>query len=63
MFHPGSLCYDLNYGAVADPLRNFCRQAKICYQDGLGMLVEQAALSFELWTGRMPATGPVLKQL
>jgi len=63
MFHPDSLCYDLNYGAVAEPLRNFCLEAEIHYQDGLGMLVEQAALSFELWTGKMPDTAPVLKQL
>ena len=63
MFHPESLCYDLNYGAVAEPLRKFCLEAKIRYQDGLGMLVEQAALSFELWTGRMPDTKPVLEQL
>ncbi len=63
MFHSDSLCYDLNYGAVAEPLRNFCFEAEIRYQDGLGMLVEQAALSFELWTGRMPDTEVVLKQL
>lgn len=63
MFHPDSLCYDLNYGAAAEPLRNFCLEAEIRYQDGWGMLVEQAALSFELWTGRMPDTEPVLKQL
>jgi shikimate dehydrogenase len=63
LFQAGSLCYDLNYGTVAEPLRNFCHEAKIPYQDGLGMLVEQAALSFELWTGKMPDTGPVLKQL
>jgi len=63
MFHTDSLCYDLNYGTAAEPLRNFCREAEIRYQDGLGMLVEQAALSFELWTGRMPDTELVLKQL
>jgi len=63
IFHPESLCYDLNYGAVAEPLRKFCLEAKIRYQDGLGMLVEQAALSFELWTGRMPNTKPILEQL
>ena len=63
MFHADSLCYDLNYGAVAEPLRNFCLEAEIRFQDGLGMLVEQAALSFELWTGRMPDTEIVLKQL
>jgi len=63
MFHPDSLCYDLNYGAFAEPLRNFCHEAKIRYRDGLGMLVEQAALSFELWTRKMPDTKSVLKQL
>ncbi len=63
IFHPESLCYDLNYGAVAEPLRKFCLEAKIHYQDGLGMLVEQAALSFELWTGKIPDTKPVLEQL
>jgi len=63
IFHPTSLCYDLNYDVAAKPLQEFCLEADINYQDGLGMLVEQAALSFELWTGRMPDTGPVLKQL
>ena len=63
IFHPTSLCYDLNYGAAAEALKKFCFEAKINYQDGLGMLVEQAALSFELWTGSLPDTGPVLKQL
>ncbi len=63
IFHLASRCYDLNYGAAAEPLQKFCLEAKIDYQDGLGMLVEQAALSFELWTGRLPDTAPVLKQL
>jgi len=63
LFHPDSLCYDLNYGAAAEPLRKLCHATKIRYRDGLGMLVEQAALSFELWTGRMPDTKPILKQL
>ncbi len=63
LFHPDSLCYDLNYGKSADPLREFCREATIRYQDGLGMLVEQAALSFELWTGKKPDTLPLLEQL
>jgi shikimate dehydrogenase len=63
MFRPDSLCYDLNYGSVAQPLRSFCHEATIHYRDGLGMLVEQAALSFELWTGKMPDTKPCLEQL
>ncbi len=63
MLLPGSLCYDLNYGNTAEPLRTYCRQAGIHYEDGLGMLVEQAALSFELWTGYQPDTSPVLQAM
>jgi shikimate dehydrogenase len=63
MFHSESLCYDLNYGSAAEPLRVFCDDGNIQYQDGLGMLVEQAALSFTLWTGLKPDTAPVLRAL
>lgn len=63
LFRPNGLCYDLNYGLVAKPLRDHCRELGIDYHDGLGMLVEQAALSFKLWTGAMPETGPVLEEL
>ena len=31
--------------------------------DGLGMLVEQAALAFELWRGVLPDTVGVLREL
>jgi len=56
-------CYDLNYGAAAKPLRQYCAAAGLRYQDGLGMLVEQAALSFTLWTGTEPDGEPVLQAL
>ena len=62
-FAPGGSCYDLNYGAAAAPLRRACEAINIAYADGLGMLVGQAALSFELWTGRAPDPGAVLKEL
>jgi shikimate dehydrogenase len=60
---PGGLCYDLNYGAAAAPFRQACTGAGLRYTDGLGMLVSQAALSFELWTGRLPEVKPVLEAL
>lgn len=63
MLLPDTLCYDLNYGVAAEPLRACCRQAGIHYEDGLGMLVEQAALSFRLWTGCKPDTRPVLQAM
>lgn len=63
IFQPGSLCYDLNYGAAAEPLRAFCGEKGISYEDGLSMLVEQAALSFQLWTHHKPETTPVLEAL
>jgi shikimate dehydrogenase len=57
------LCYDLNYGAAALPLQQTCAARNIAYVNGLGMLVNQAALSFELWTGRLPDPGAVLDEL
>jgi len=63
LFRRGGLCYDLNYGPAAEPLRIRCSKRGISYQDGLGMLVEQAAISFELWTGKLPDSAIVLQQL
>jgi shikimate dehydrogenase len=60
---PGGLCYDMNYGMAAAPLQAACHAASIRYSDGLGMLVEQAALSFRLWTGYEAETATVLAEL
>jgi shikimate dehydrogenase len=60
---PGGLCYDMNYGRAADPLHAACARSSIFYRDGLGMLVGQAALSFELWTGQRPDPLPVIDEL
>lgn len=62
-FERGGLCYDLNYGPAAMPLRRICGTEGIAYVDGLGMLVGQAALSFALWTGKLPDVEPVLAAL
>lgn len=55
-FDNDAVAYDLNYGAKAD---NFLAAAKNYTQqqfDGLGMLIEQGAEAFGLWTGKYPDT-------
>jgi len=54
-------CYDLSYGAVAQPFLRWARlQGALHAMDGTGMLVEQGAESFCLWTGKRPDTGPII---
>lgn len=50
-----TFCYDLNYGKRTENFKQFVRQCggKKIY-DGLGMLLAQAALSYERWTGHRP---------
>ena len=61
---PRTLAVDLNYGEAAIPFVAWARTAG-CRDvvDGLGMLVEQAAASFELWHGVRPDTAPVYASL
>lgn len=61
---PRGWCYDLSYGAAARPFLDQA-QAAGCQSswDGLGMLVEQAAASFELWCGVRPETAPLKRQV
>jgi shikimate dehydrogenase len=60
---PGAVAVDLNYGAAAVPFLDWARARGAVAVDGLGMLVEQAALSFALWHGVEPDTTPVLAML
>ena len=60
---PGAFAYDLAYGKGAVAFVERARAAGMKAADGLGMLVEQAAESFELWRGVRPATAPVLAEL
>ena len=48
---PGAAVYDLIYKPLETLLLRQARQAGLAAVNGLGMLVEQAALSFERWTG------------
>jgi shikimate dehydrogenase len=60
---PGMLAYDMAYGGSARAFVERARQAGARASDGLGMLVEQAAESFELWRGVRPDSRPVLAEL
>jgi len=55
--------YDLSYGPAAFGFLNWMKQRQLKSSDGLGMLVEQAAASFQIWHQAKPLTGSVLAQL
>ena len=59
-----SRCYDMMYGAQTTVFNQWAlNQGAAQADDGLGMLVEQAAQSFSLWRGVMPPTAAVLSTL
>ena len=61
--HKDQVFYDLNYSLEATP---FCEWAKAIspnVYDGIGMLVNQAAYSFNNWFGVKPNTDKVLSDL
>jgi shikimate dehydrogenase len=59
----GAFCYDLSYGASAR-FAQWARSAgAAAVADGLGMLVEQAALSFAIWLGHRPETDGIYQLL
>lgn len=62
LFAPGAVCYDLNYYKASLPLKQLCSVMGQTYIDGLGMLVEQAAASFYIWTGKKPQSGAVIEE-
>ena len=59
-----TFCYDLSYGLNPTPFSIWARDLGAAQSVmGWGMLVEQAAESFEIWRGIRPDTAPVLKQM
>jgi len=60
---PGTLAYDMAYGPAARAFVDHARSLGAKASDGLGMLVEQAAESFQLWRGKRPQTAAVLSEL
>jgi|GEM_PF-3268 len=58
------VCYDLNYAKRAKPFINWAQKHNAAHAfDGLGMLVEQAALSFQAWCNYLPSTQGALDKL
>jgi shikimate dehydrogenase len=59
-----SICYDMAYGRGHTPFTLWAKSLHAARTSkGWGMLVEQAAESFQLWRGIRPDTKPVLQAL
>ena len=59
-----TFCYDLSYGLKPTPFSVWARDNGAARSVmGWGMLVEQAAESFNIWRGVRPDTAPVLRQM
>jgi shikimate dehydrogenase len=59
---PTTLCYDMAYGKGDTAFTRWAKSAGAGRAEtGWGMLVEQAAESFQLWRGVKPQTAPVLE--
>lgn len=54
--------YDLVYSPAETPWLHGAKKAGIPCTNGLGMLVEQAALAFELWTGRKEGVREAMRE-
>ena len=60
----GGACYDMMYGAQPTTFMSWATQQRAAkVLDGLGMLVEQAAESFDVWRGVHPETQAVIEAL
>jgi shikimate dehydrogenase len=59
---PTTLCYDMAYGKGDTAFTRWAKNAGAGRSEtGWGMLIEQAAESFQLWRGVKPDTKPVLE--
>lgn len=64
LFTENACAYDMMYAADPTPFMQWAKQCGVsCVYDGLGMLVEQAAESFNLWRDVRPETKSVIKNI
>lgn len=56
------ILYDLSYGSPHKPMREWFKKNSQYIYSGEGMLVEQAALSFEYWFGKKPTKKKIIKE-
>jgi len=64
IINSNTVCYDMVYGKSLTPFLAWAkREGAIRIIDGLGMLVGQAAESFDIWRGIKPSVDPVINEL
>tara|TARA_B100001057_G_scaffold142267_1_gene141967 strand:+ start:2241 stop:3056 length:816 start_codon:yes stop_codon:yes gene_type:complete len=57
LFTEDTCVYDLSYSKTETPFIQMAKRFEVQRSyDGLGMLINQAALSFAIWTGQIPET-------
>lgn len=61
IFGKDCCCYDMAYASELTPFLRWVKPLCAESSDGLGMLVEQAAESFSLWTQKRPETASVIE--
>jgi shikimate dehydrogenase len=62
-FPSNAAIYDLVYNPPETLFARQARAAGLCAATGMGMLVEQAALAFEIWTGEIPPRSAMFSAL
>ena len=64
LFRPDAFAYDLNYADMPTLFIRWARDAGASRTaDGFGMLIEQAAESFDLWRGVRPGTAAMIERM